>query len=235
MLLQLGHTNYDVYYIEYNKLWHNVESSAKVSNMFWALVNSKYVNPQLIKLFLGISFLFIGYSVTAYAEVHETISQSYYPVHLIPGKSVLESIAANSPIHEDGNTYSGYTDTHLSWDFSLQLTTEGKCFATLVQTSLIATITIPEQLSTANQQQLEEFNIYRNKLYAHELGHLHIAQQTASKIDTAIERTPAAADCDTITDLANAISNRLLEEGINKSHDYDNVTNHGENQSAWTE
>lgn len=168
---------------------------------------------------------------TAAEVVDNMIHETYRVVHT-PGKSLAASISAVSPIREEGKTFLGHTKWRINWHFRWNKSSTGHCAIISTKTTINLTVTTPELLAADSAARIA-FDKFRQRLLFHEDGHVRIARETAKTIDHSIRKLASQSDCKQLESTANSIGHRLLEQGNQRSRDYDRLTSHGRTQGAW--
>ena len=168
------------------------------------------------------------------AEVQEEHTRAPYPVHMQPSQSLREALNAATPIASDGQRFHGHTQWNVRWNFWWQSDATGRCRIGRVRTHLHTRVQLPE-LHARTAAQEAQFRRYIQALQAHEQGHVQFGRQAAQAIDQGIAALPAAPDCATLAQQANALGERLLAEEVAREKAYDRATRHGAAQGAQLE
>lgn len=165
------------------------------------------------------------------AKVVENVHYLTYQVMHQKGHSLRDAINAVTPISEAGQKFHGYTKWFISWNYTWNKKTDGRCRITSTTISNKASITLPKLVSS-DQKTISEFNRYLQALTEHEHGHLANARQAAHQIDQSVSALPEMASCEQLTAAINAIGHQLVKAANQEDIQYDQKTQHGRNQGA---
>ncbi|NMR25889.1 DUF922 domain-containing Zn-dependent protease [Pseudoalteromonas sp. NEC-BIFX-2020_015] len=179
-------------------------------------------------IILSLIFLFTPIVIAEQViEQHTT----YYKVKVSSKEKLLESVNHASPIRENGKVFHGYTRFDIRWRFNWEKTAK-RCRLVRVKTILQLKYTMPE-LDSDSQQVNTVWAPWYSKLLLHEQGHGELAITFASKIEDALKSMRPQRDCKTLSDDANTVAYKIVEQLNKASAAYDVKTNHGETQGAW--
>ena len=161
----------------------------------------------------------------AKSEVVETIRYEPYSVAGDSIADVRRQMDRMRPLSHDA-----LTKWHVTWryDFRKRL---GFCFIDNVRTTLEIVYILPE-LRTSNIDVRRSFDAYGRRLKIHEDGHARIGRIIANRIHARLPEVGPYASCLQLEQAANALGNRLVQEGADMDEAYDLKTDHGLTQGA---
>jgi predicted secreted Zn-dependent protease len=158
------------------------------------------------------------------ADVRTTVERTPYMVRGETKPEVRKHINLLRP-----QGYDAMTTWNIQWNYTYRETRSG-CEIASVTTSLAVAYVMP-RLQTTNSALNMSFRDYLAKLGTHEKGHALIALSIARRIDAAIAPMRAPT-CEGLGNAANALGDRIIQEGIELNNAYDARTDHGRTQGA---
>lgn len=178
-----------------------------------------------------ISFLIsVVISSVAFSEPLVSEEYEYYYVNPNTRADILTSLKENSPIHENGKTMYGSSNSDVKWNLKWKHNSQ-ICWITLVHTKVTTTYTLPKLIEGGRDVDSFWDNWYPN-LLTHEKGHHKLAIDAADEIEGKIRKMPSFSTCDLLEKNANNIVLESISKLGRLQKDYDKRTNHGETQGA---
>ncbi len=168
----------------------------------------------------------------AWAEVSEALQYRYYTVTPREGEALWQALDRASPIREKGQVFRGDTRWQVLWSLRWEQSPSGRCALSRVQTSLRATITLPQLDGKWDASSRARFIRYVTALRQHELGHVDSAREAARAIDRRLSAFPAMPSCHALEQAANAAGFELLEQARQRDLAYDQRTAHGRSEGV---
>jgi predicted secreted Zn-dependent protease len=167
------------------------------------------------------------------AEPKVSQSITYYDVTGASAAAVRTDLDQLGPMDQiEGRRHDAVTHWNIRWRYSYSGSSSG-CRIASVAVTVDATTTMPRLKSDAASTELTDaFASFADKLLAHEKDHAQNALDTARRIEHGIGDLPPESSCDQLGRIANALGERLLEEGRRLDVEYDARTQHGRSQGA---
>jgi len=153
-------------------------------------------------------------------------SVSEYPIATATFAGALQFALANGPVTAGGR-FPGATEWQVQWRYQYARRA-GDCALRDVRAEVTAKVTVPRWEPTAALDSItrEAWRNYRDRLDAHEEGHVNNGLDAAAEIVAAL-RDLTGIDCETLGTRANLVANGLLVRARAKDAEYDRVTRHG--------
>ncbi len=170
-------------------------------------------------------------SIRAYAEPVVNVSKNFYPVLAQSKKELWQSLNAETPVYENGNSYYAYTYTYVSWKFSW-VTINNYCRVTAVTVSVDVTYTLPE-LESSSPKVREIWDKWYPRLVFHERGHENNAVRAARDVERGIYKLTDSMPCNELEVAVNKMGQKRMEILVATDKKYDKETEHGKTQGAW--
>ncbi|WP_168708497.1 DUF922 domain-containing protein [Hydrogenophaga sp. PAMC20947] len=168
----------------------------------------------------------------ALAEVSESLQYRYYTVSPYGKEALWQAMDRASPIREKGQVFRGDTRWQVVWDLRWEQGTSGRCALTRVQTTLHATITLPQISGDWDAGTRARFIRYATALRQHELGHVDSGREAARAIDRRLSAFPVMSSCHALEQAANAAGFELLEQARQRDLALDQRTGHGRSEGV---
>lgn len=152
----------------------------------------------------------------------------YYEIYPTTKQDLAREMLKRSPAVKNGNTFSGYTSWHVSWNFNWKKR-DGFCKITKVKTKLNVLYTMPRLLKSqkVENEVRESFEDYYSALFEHEKGHMKFGLLAAKDIEKAILNLGALKSCNALENSANTVGKKIIRKYNKLEREYDIETNHG--------
>ena len=164
-------------------------------------------------------------------EIDETIKTQTY---LIVGNT-SEEINLDldkKRVAATGESFDGLAQWTVSWNYQYHPTERGcEIKPGTLKVSLTGQITIPEwhPPQNADPELVNRWNLYINRLHAHERRHISHGRAAAEKVHTELTLLTAPT-CDQFNALAEQSSQLIMDVYIQRDKDYDLETQHGQTE-----
>lgn len=177
--------------------------------------------------------LFLGTNVGLFSETNINDYRKSYSVSGLDEKAIRKSLNQNTTCIEKGKKFDAYTAWSLSWRYQW-VGSDGKFHLSRFYTKIDSTITMPNwtDRSNAKEKLVKKWDTYYEALLRHELRHRQIAVDAAKELHKQLKNLGTFASGEALSQAADEISNRMLNEARRNEKQYDADTNHGKNDGA---
>ncbi len=160
-----------------------------------------------------------------------TAEESPYEVFGTTAAEIRQSIDDRGPI-EDGRRWSGYTHWQIDWSYRYGMRS-GSCEIVHVEVAYSSRVVLPDwRASSGTPTSLRrDWERYLSALRTHEEGHVAIGAEAAREVLARIGSLTAPS-CSGMSERANRVGNRTLDEYRGMQRAYDAETGHGRTQGA---
>jgi predicted secreted Zn-dependent protease len=179
-----------------------------------------------------IACAFMWLAQPALADVSENLQYRYYPVSPQGNEALWQAMDRASPIRERGRVFRGDTRWQVVWNLRWEKSPSGRCALSRVQTTLRATITLPQISGDWDGETRARFTGYVTALRQHELKHVDSGRKAARAIDRRLSAFPVMSSCHALEQAANAAGFELLDQARQHDLTLDKRTGHGRSEGV---
>jgi predicted secreted Zn-dependent protease len=187
------------------------------------------MKERIMRIFLCI-ILLSGSEVYAETTIEETYN--YYGITAGPDTDLIAELDSKSPVYVNDQIYHAYTSTNIAWTFGWSYEKE-ECHITWVNTIVEIIYTLPEvQYGELEPGLRSIWDRWYPALQKHERHHGELAIKTARELEASIMQLTHFSNCKELEDYANQTGHNAIDTLEKRHHDYDEQTNHGEEEGA---
>ena len=187
-----------------------------------------------MKILVGIALSFISslVSVTATADIIESVEYKYYKISPRSPHEIKPELMRRSPIREGGGTFNGHTDWYIDWRSQGIQGPQG-CVARDIKTKVHVVHILPALSEyVSDKQTIDVFNKFNDALTKHEKNHGENGLSAAREIDKALSEIPPQPNCRYLSRIINDTGKAIIQKYIYADDEYDRTTNNGLTEGA---